>query len=61
MLAGIVAFELRVTDLQCKLKLNQHRKESHAALHAAYRSGGPDAQALARWMETLGMVPAQEV
>ena len=61
MLAGIVAFELRVTDLQCKLKLNQHRKESHAALHAAYRSGGPDAQALARWMEALGMVPAQEV
>jgi transcriptional regulator len=60
MMAGIVAFELHVTGLQCKLKLNQHRKESHAALHAAYRQGGPDAQALAQWMETLGMVPAQE-
>lgn len=60
MMAGIVAFELHVTALQCKLKLNQHRKESHAALHAAYRQGGPDAQALAQWMQTLGMVPIQE-
>ena len=60
MLAGIVAFELRVTDLQCKLKLNQHRKESHAAMYAAYRQGDPGAQGLARWMETLGLVPAQE-
>ena len=60
MLAGIVAFELRVTDLQCAIKLNQHRKESHAALYQAYRQGGPDAQALAQWMQTLGMVPAQE-
>jgi hypothetical protein len=32
MLAGIVGFELKVVDLQCKLKLNQHRPESHAAL-----------------------------
>jgi len=60
MLAGIVAFELRVTDLQCKIKLNQHRKESHAAMHAAYRQGGPGAQGLAQWMQTLGMVPEQE-
>ena len=57
MLAGIVAFELRVTDLQCALKLNQHRQEAHAAMHAAYRQGGADAQALAGWMETLGLVP----
>ena len=56
MLAGIVAFELEVVELQCKLKLNQHRPESHAALHAAYRAGSADAQALAQWMETLGMV-----
>ena len=61
MLAGIVAFELRVIDLQCAIKLNQHRKESHAALYQAYRQGGPDAQALAQWMQNLGMVPAQEV
>lgn len=56
MLNGIVAFELRIMDLQCKLKLNQHRPESHAALHAAYAQGTPDEQALARWMVTLGMV-----
>ncbi len=35
MLAGIVAFELEVTQLQCKLKLNQHRPEAHAAMHDA--------------------------
>ena len=59
MLAGIVAFELRVTDLQCKLKLNQHRKESHAAMRVAYRAGSPDEQALGRWMDDLGMAPGQ--
>ena len=55
MLAGIVAFELQVTDLQCKLKLNQHRTESHAAMKAMYAVGTPDEQALAGWMERLGM------
>ena len=55
MLAGIVAFELRVLDLQCKLKLNQHRKESHAAMHAQYSQGTPDERALAAWMQRLGM------
>ncbi len=34
MLAGIVGFELRVMDLQCKIKVNQHRPESHAAMKA---------------------------
>ena len=57
MLAGIVAFELRVTDLQCALKLNQHRKEAHAAMHAAYSEGDAQAQALAGWMRKLGLVP----
>lgn len=57
MLAGIVAFELEVVELQCKLKLNQHRSESHDAMYAQYRQGNPDAQGLARWMERLGMVP----
>ena len=56
MLNGIVAFELRITELQCKLKLNQHRPESHAAMHAAYAKGTPNEQALATWMVTLGMV-----
>ena len=55
MLAGIVGFELRVTALQCKLKLNQHRPESHAAMRAAYLAGDADEQALAAWMDRLGM------
>lgn len=61
MLKAITAFELHVIDWQCTLKLNQHRPESHAALHAAYRAGNADAQALAQWMEDLGLVPCKEV
>ena len=56
MLNAIVAFELRITELQCAIKLNQHRPESHAAMHAAYAQGTPDEQALADWMVKLGMV-----
>jgi transcriptional regulator len=56
MLSAIVAFELRITELQCKLKLNQHRPESHVAMHAAYSQGSSDEQALADWMVKLGMV-----
>jgi transcriptional regulator len=56
MLNGIVAFELRITELACKLKLNQHRPESHAAMHTAYAQGNTDEQALAEWMVKLGMV-----
>jgi transcriptional regulator len=56
MMAGIQAFELTVTQLQCKLKLNQHRPESHTALHAAYSAGNDNERALADWMERLGMV-----
>lgn len=55
MLAGIVGFELKVVDVQCKLKLNQHRPESHAALRAGYAKGNDDERELARWMDTLGM------
>jgi transcriptional regulator len=55
MLAGIVAFELRVTAVECKLKLNQHRPESHAALKAGYAQGSEDERELARWMDSLGM------
>jgi transcriptional regulator len=56
MLSAIVAFELRITDLQCKLKLNQHRASSHAALYAMYRQGTPEEQALAGWMVRLGLI-----
>jgi transcriptional regulator len=55
MLSGIMGFELKVEDLQCKLKLNQHRPESHAALKAGYAQGSEQERELARWMETLGM------
>lgn len=55
MLQGIAAFELRVTRLQCKLKLNQHRPEAHAGMYAAYSQGSPNEQALAEWMRTLGL------
>jgi transcriptional regulator len=55
MLAGIVGFELQIEQIECKLKLNQHRKESHAALHAAYAQGNDDERALALWMERLGL------
>ncbi len=59
MLAGIVAFELQVTELQCKIKLNQHRREAHAAMKAVYAAGSPDEQALGQWMDRLGMAPAE--
>ena len=55
MLAGIVGFELRVTDLQTKIKINQHRTESHAAMRAMYEVGNDNERALALWMERLGI------
>ncbi len=55
MLAGIVAFELRVTALQCKLKLNQHRPEAHAAMRAVYAAGNAHERELAAWRERLGL------
>ena len=55
MMAGIVAFELQVTELECKLKLNQHRPESHAALRQAYSDGSEAQRALVGWMDRLKM------
>ncbi len=55
MMSGITAFELTVTSVQCKLKLNQHRQEAHAAMHAAYAAGDENEQALACWMSRLGL------
>ncbi len=56
MLNAIVAFELRIVDLQCAVKLNQHRPEAHVAMHAAYSAGTGQEQALAAWMKKLGLV-----
>jgi transcriptional regulator len=53
MMAGIVAFELEVTQWQCKIKLNQHRPESHVALAAGYAQGNEDQRELAAWMGRL--------
>ena len=56
MLSGIVAFELEVTELRCKVKLNQHRPEAHAKMHAAYAQGTDAEQQLAAWMQRLGLI-----
>jgi transcriptional regulator len=53
---GMVAFELKIMELKTKVKFNQHRPESHEAMHAAYAQGGEQAHALAMWMHRLGMV-----
>ena len=55
MLAGIVAFELQVTNFQCKLKVNQHRPEAFSATQSMYANGSDDEQALARWMKRIGL------
>jgi transcriptional regulator len=55
MLGAITAFEMPVTNLESKFKLNQHRKEAHAAMKASYGSGTPDEKVLAHWMERLGL------
>ena len=53
MMGGIVAFELRILSMQCKVKLNQHRPEARAALHAQYSQGNDNERALAGWMDKL--------
>ena len=54
MMGGIVGFELKVTNVQCKIKLNQHRPEARTAMKAAYAAGSENEQALAGWMDKLG-------
>lgn len=53
MMGGIVAFELKVLSMQCKVKLNQHRPEARAAMHALYSKGNDNERALAQWMDKL--------
>jgi transcriptional regulator len=55
MMAGIVAFELEVIELTSKLKLNQHRPESHAALRRAYAAGTEAERELVGWMDRLNI------
>ena len=60
MLAGIVGIEFTVTAWQCKLKLNQYRREAHQRMHAGYAAGNEHEQELARWMEQLGLVQEEQ-
>ena len=55
MMAGIVGVELDITELDCKLKQNQHRPESHAALRHAYSAGNEPERELVIWMDKLKM------
>ena len=56
MLQGIVAYRFEVLEIQSKFKLNQHRKESHVAMHAHYAQGSEAERELAQWMTKLGLV-----
>ena len=53
MMGGIVAFELKVLSMQCKVKLNQHRPEARDAMHALYSKGNDNERALALWVDKL--------
>lgn len=55
MLSAIVAFELKVVDWQCKIKVNQARPESHAALRERHGQGSDNERGLVRWMDRLGV------
>jgi transcriptional regulator len=50
MLAGIVGFELAVTAVQCKVKVNQHRPEAYEATRSLYAAGDDHQRELADWM-----------
>ena len=53
MMGGIVAFELKVLNMQCKVKLNQHRPEAQTGMRAAYEGGSENERALAEWMQKV--------
>ena len=55
MLQGIVAFSLKIINLQCKIKVNQHRPEAHTRMLEVYDAGSPDEQALGQWMRQMGL------
>ena len=55
MMGGIVAFELKVLSMQCKVKINQHRPEAQAAMYSLYSQGNDNERALAKWMGKLAL------
>jgi transcriptional regulator len=55
LLSAIVAFELRVTRIEGKFKLNQHRLADYKPdVQARHESGSADEQEMAAWMRRLG-------
>jgi transcriptional regulator len=56
LLSAIIGYRFTVTHLEAKFKLNQHRPESHQSMAKQLRAGNPQEQALATWMQRLGMV-----
>ena len=57
MMNGIVAFELRVLTMQCKIKVNQHRPEAFDAMRAIYAAGDDNQRALVPWMDKARPAP----
>jgi transcriptional regulator len=56
MLAGIVGFRIPIARIEGKFKISQNRApEERRNVQAAQSAGSPDQQALAAWMERLGM------
>jgi transcriptional regulator len=56
MLAGIVAFRIPIQRIEGKFKISQNRSPAERnGIRAAHASGTPDQQALAAWMERLGV------
>ncbi len=55
MLKAIVAFKGEVLDVQCKIKLNQHRSEAHERMKSDYAQGTEQERALSQWMVKLGL------
>ena len=56
MLAGIVGFRIPIARIEGKFKISQNRDpEERRNVHAAQAYGTSDQQALAAWMERLGV------
>ena len=55
MLKAIVAFKGEALEVQCKIKLNQHRGEAHERMKADYAQGSEQERDLAAWMQKLGL------
>jgi transcriptional regulator len=60
MLAGIMGFRIPIARIEGKFKLSQNRAaEERRNVHATQLAGTPDEQALAAWMERLGISDAE--